>query len=238
MTKKAVRSIGTQLKIGLNAVADLSSIGSPSITQEEIDVTTLDSQGGYREFIAGFKDAGEVPISGFYVPSDAGQSAVFAALTSGDVQDFEIIYPAKLGASWSFPGFVSAFNITAETETAIEFEATIRVSGEPLLTFNQSTGLSALSLTGTGGTLAPTFDNAKQLYTYDGVSATSVTVTATAAGHTLKLYVDGVYHSDLTTAVASAAISVALGVAKKLTIIAQEAGKGSIAYEVVVLKTS
>lgn len=141
MTKRAVRSVGTKLRIGTDFIGDLSSIGSPSITQEELDVTTLDSEGGYREFIAGFKDPGEVVVSGFFVPSDAGQAAVYAALESGDIQDFEIIYPPQLGASWSFQGIVTAFNVTSETEEAIGFEATIRVSGKPRLNLESSSGV-------------------------------------------------------------------------------------------------
>lgn len=238
MTKAAKRSVGTIIKIGLNAIADLSSIGSPSITQEEIDVTTLDSDGGYREYIAGFKDPGEVAISGFFVPGDAGQSAIYAALESGDVQSFEIIYPAALGATWSFDGFVTAFNVTTELEEAIGFEATIRVSGKPSLNTTASAGLSGLSLTGTGGTLSPTFSNSAYSYTFSGVSAASVTVTATAASHTIKLYVDGVYSQELTTAVASSAIPLTIDVGKKLTIVAQEEGKSQVAYEVIVVKTS
>ncbi len=238
MTKAAKRALGTIIRIGLLAISDLTSIGSPSITQDEIDVTTLESEGGYREFIPGFKDGGELNISGFFVPGNAGQAAVYAALASGDLQDFEVIYPASLGATWSFQGFVSNYSVTAEIEGAIEFEATIRVSGEPTMSLVPSAGLSALSLTGTGGTLEPTFDNGKQTYTYIDVSASSVTVTATAASHTLKLYIDCAYSQDLTTAVASESIPVTLDVAKKLTIIAQEAGKSQVAYEVVVLKTS
>lgn len=238
MTKAAKRSVGTIIKIGLNAIADLSSIGSPSITREEIDVTTLDSQGEYREFIGGFKDGGEVPISGFFVPSDVGQAAVYAALESGDVQSFEIIYPAALGATWSFDGIVTAFNVTAELEEAVGFEATIKVSGKPTLNLSASAGLSALSLTGTGGTLSPTFTNGVYSYTYSGVSTTSVTVTATAAGHTLKLFVDGAYSQDLTTAVASSSIPLTINVGKKLTIVAQEEGKSQVVYEVIAVKTS
>lgn len=238
MTKRAQRSVGTVIKIGLDAIANLSSIGSPSITQEEIDVTTLDSAGGYREFIAGFKDPGEVSISGFFEPTDAGQAALYAALESGDLQDFEIIYPADLGASWSFQGVVTGYNVTTDVGEAVGFEATIRVSGKPTLNLSDSSGLTGLSLTGTGGTLAPTFDNAKYTYTYSGVSATSVTVTATAANHELRLYIDGVFSQNLTSGQASASIPVTLNVAKKLTIIAQEAGKAPKIYEVVVLKTS
>jgi predicted secreted protein len=238
VTKAAKRSVGTLIKIGLNAIGDLSSIGSPSITQEEIDVTTLDSEGGYREYIAGFKDPGEVSLSGFFVPGDVGQAAVYAALESGDVQDFEIIYPAALGATWSFPGIVTAYNVTTELEEAIGFEATIRVSGKPTLNLSPSSGLTALALTGTGGTLSPTFANNKYSYVFDGVTAASVTITATAAGHSIKLYVDGVFSQNLTTAVASSSIPLTLSTGKKLTIIAQEDGKSSVAYEVIVVKSS
>lgn len=233
MTKAAKRAIGTQLKIGLNVISDLTSIGSPSISQDEIDVTTLDSAGEYREFIAGFKDAGEVSISGFFVPSDVGQAAVYAALESGDVQPFEIIYPAALGASWNFEGFISAYNITAELEDAIAFDATIRVSGQPSMNFNPSTGLSALSVTGAGGVLSPTFANNKYAYTFAGVTAASVTVNATATGHELILYVDGVKAQTLKSGVESTSISLPASSSKKLTIISKEAGKISKVYEII-----
>ena len=58
----ATRSLGTKLTKGSVDISGLTSIGGIEITAETIDVTTLDSDGGYREFIGGFKDAGEVPI--------------------------------------------------------------------------------------------------------------------------------------------------------------------------------
>ena len=100
-----------------------------------------------------------------------------------------------------------------------------------------SAGLSALSMTGAGGALSPAFGSAFRYYTYGGLTAASVTVTATAASHTIKLYVDGVYTQTLTSATASAAIAMTLGT-KKLTIIAQEAGKQSQTTEIIVVKIS
>lgn len=233
MTKRAKRGIGTKLKIGLNAISDLSSIGSPSITQDEIDVTTLDSEGEYREFIAGFKDAGEVSISGFFVPSDVGQAALYAALESSEIQTFEIIYPPGLGASWSFEGFVSAYNVNTELEDAIGFDATIRVSGQPFLNFTPSSGLTDLVLTGAGGLLAPVFSAAVYSYTYAGVTASSITITATAADHEIELYVDGVKSQTLTNGSASTAISLPTGSSKELTLIVREKGKTSKVYRVI-----
>lgn len=237
MTKRAVRSVGTVIRIGTNAIGDLSSIGSPSITQEEIDVTTLDSEGGFREFIAGFKDPGELNISGFFVPADVGQIAVYEAMESGEIQDFEIIYPPQLGASWTFQGFVSSFTITAETDEAIGFEATIRVSGKSTLNFSSSAGISGLTVTGAGGTLSPTFDAGTNYYTFDGVTANDVTVSVTAPNQTVKLYVDGKFKEYLTSGQASSAIAFDGKNSRKLTIIANETGKAPVVYEVVVVKS-
>ena len=100
-----------------------------------------------------------------------------------------------------------------------------------------SGGLTALSLTGAGGALSPTFGAGIRYYTFDGVTAVSVTVTATAASHTIKLYVDGVLSQTLVTATPSADIAMAVG-AKKLTIVAQEAGKASQTTEIIVVKTA
>ena len=236
MTKAAKRSIGTMIRIGQDAISDLSSIGSPSITQEEIDVTTLDSEGEYREFIAGFKDAGEVNISGFFVPSDIGQAALYQALESSEIVPFEIIYPAALGASWSFEGFVSAYNVNTELEDAIAFDATVRVSGQPKLGFGASAGLSALVITGAGGALEPAFAGANQTYAYTGVTATSITVTATAADHELTLFVDGVKIQTLTSGSASNPIQMPAGSSKKVTIVARETGKTSVAYDIIAVR--
>lgn len=133
---KAQRALGTKLKIGTPGVSigSLTSISSPSMTQETIDVTTLDSDGGYRDFIGGFKDGGEVSASGFFVPSDPGQAAAYEALESSTTEKFAIEFPASMGAKWEFDGVVTAFQTTAELEEAVGFEITIKVSGKPTLT--------------------------------------------------------------------------------------------------------
>lgn len=129
------RALGTKLLIGDPGVPVglLTSISSPSMTQETIDVTTLESEGEYREFIGGFKDGGEVTASGYFKPSDPGQAAVYAALEASTVEDFEIQFPEAMGASWKFKGVVTVFQTTAELEEAVGFEITIKVSGKPTL---------------------------------------------------------------------------------------------------------
>lgn len=232
------RSVGTKIKIGLNYVAGLTSVGGVEKSADTLDTTTLDSDGGYRTFTGGFKDGGEVALSGFFGPGDAGQLAMDTAFESGIAESFEIIFPAALGASWLFQGVVTAFSTGAELEDLVSFEATVKVSGKPVLATTASAGLTALALTGVGGTLSPTFANTNYSYSFGGVSATSGTITATAAGQTMKLYINGIYSQDLITAVASAAIPLTINVGKKLTVVAWEDGKTPIVYEVVVIKTT
>lgn len=234
----AERSVGTKLRIGTNFIAGLKSIGGLELTADTIDTTTLDSDGGYREFIGGFKDGGEVSFSGFFEPGNPGQSAVYDAFENGVTLDFAIVFPARIGASWIFKGVVTGFNTGAELEDAVSFEGKLKVSGKPTLTMSQSAGLTALALTGTGGTLSPAFSASNPSYSFGGVTATSATVTATGAGQTIRLYIDGVYSQDLVSGSPSAAIPLTLNIGKKLTILANQEGKAPKVYEVIVIKTT
>lgn len=130
----AQRAVGTQLKKGTTAIASLTEINGLELSADTIDVTALDSDGGYREFIGGFKDGGELSISGFFNPQDTGQAGLYSDFESGATQAYTIAFPAALKASWEFNGVVTGFVTGAALEDAITFEATIKVSGAPTLT--------------------------------------------------------------------------------------------------------
>lgn len=119
----------------------------------------------------------------------------------------------------------------------LEADAIAWLNGKVGISSTPSSGLSALALTGTGGTLSPAFGAAVRYYTFGGVTGASVTVTATAASHTIKLYVNGVLSQTLLSGTASAAITMAIGT-KKLTIVAYESGKSSQTTEIIVVKTA
>lgn len=131
----AKRSVKTKLQIGKDTpvtVAGLTSIGGLELSADTIDVTTLDSDGGYREYIAGFKDAGEVSMEG-YLELDEGQQALYDLFESGETEDFTILFPNNMG-SWQFKGVVTGFSTSADLEDPLSFSATIQVSGKPTLT--------------------------------------------------------------------------------------------------------
>lgn len=136
------RSVGTKLLIGAApssgtdtrpVVGGVKSIGGIEISQETTDVTAMDSTSGYREYLGGFKDGGEVSISGFLDGADDGQEELYDLLASGDVEDFEIKFPTAIGKSWTFKGVVTKFATSEDVDNAITFDATIKVSGAPAL---------------------------------------------------------------------------------------------------------
>jgi predicted secreted protein len=131
----ATRALGTTLGIGSPAVVVglLTSIGGVDASAETIDVTALDSTGGYRKFLAGFKDGGEVAVSGFFDPTDPGQMDVYEAFESGAEVPIVITFPASLGATWTFQAIVTGFSTAADVEEALTFEGTLKVSGPPVL---------------------------------------------------------------------------------------------------------
>jgi predicted secreted protein len=109
----AVRGLGTVLKMGATGaektIAGLTEIGGIELSADTVDVTTLDSDGGYREFIGGFKDAGEVSLSGFFDGTTGnGQKELYDSFETGAVTDFSIVFPTALKAiypriSWGIP---------------------------------------------------------------------------------------------------------------------------------------
>lgn len=233
----AANSVGTLLKIGSVAIAEVLTIDDIGLEGGTIETTNLSSTS--KSFIgSGVVDAGEISASGFFVPSDTtGQKAVWDLLSTQVVTAFSVVY-ASLGTDFTFNAIVTKFKVGAAVEEGIPFEITLRVTGTIALGISASTGLSALSLTGTGGSLSPAFAETTRNYTFGGVSATSVTVTATAASHTIQLYVDGVFVSNLASGSASAAIPLTINVGKKITLIYFEEGKAQKTTEIIVVKTS
>lgn len=119
---------GAQVNVGR-----LTSVGEIQPEAEEIDITTLDSTDGYREFMQGFRDSGEVELSGYHDGGDAGQIALREAFASGKSGAFIVTFPD--GCTVKFSGFIKRHTIgSAEVDGAIGFGAVVRISGAVVVT--------------------------------------------------------------------------------------------------------
>jgi predicted secreted protein len=130
-----VASMGTVLKKATTAIAELTSIDGVSVSMDTVETTTLDTIGGYRTFINGLRDAGEVSISGHFAYT--GHKAMFDDFESGASASYTIEFPDKItttGTKWTFTAIVTAFGTSVDLEDLITFEATLKISGKPSLT--------------------------------------------------------------------------------------------------------
>ena len=110
------------------AIAEIISISGPTMTREFIDVTSLDSTGGYREFIAGFRDGGTVTLNMNFT------SATYADMKDDfedrDSQFYEIVLPDENNTSFEFEGLVTELPLEIPTDDRVTANVTIKVVGK------------------------------------------------------------------------------------------------------------
>lgn len=119
-------------------IAERVSLGGPSMQRDAPDVTHMDSPDGWREFIPGLKDGGEISVEGNFVPTDPSQNAETGLLTEffSDVRGhWQIEFPntGSPPVVWEFDGIMTGFELDMPVDDKLAFTATIKISGRPIL---------------------------------------------------------------------------------------------------------
>lgn len=130
---KATFSIGdgvdggstTYTKVGF----EITTITSPGMTRETIDVTHLESEDDAREYIAGLLDTDPATIAFNYNAS--ATDALYAAMLAGK-GDFRITFPN--GVKMDFSGIAQSWKPGDPSTTTMAGEFTVKPSGIPTLT--------------------------------------------------------------------------------------------------------
>lgn len=133
---KAIAGVGTQFYRNGTALAEVNSINGPGMTRDFIDVTSLDSTGGYREFTAGFRDGGTVTLNMNF--TRATYDLMKADFENDEEQIYEIVLPDDDVTSVEFLGLVTELPLTIPTDDKVTADVTIKVSGA--VTVNSGTG--------------------------------------------------------------------------------------------------
>ena len=109
------------------ALADITSISGPDKSRETIDVTTLSSTDGYREFIASLKDGGSVTLSMNF--TRASYDLIDTDYESDTLKNYEIILPDAENTSFEFEGLVTELGLDTPIDDKITADVTIKISG-------------------------------------------------------------------------------------------------------------
>lgn len=118
-------------------IAQLLDVSGPGISTDTIDVTTHDSAGAHREFLAGLVDAGEINLDMVF-DHEASQSTPAGTLglmesKSKDrtTNTWEIRMKGGTNDTYRrFSGIVTSFNPENPVEGSINASATIKLSGQ------------------------------------------------------------------------------------------------------------
>jgi predicted secreted protein len=126
--------LGTVLRISISSVMTAvpwcQSITGPDETFDTIDVTTHSSTGGYREFITGLADGGELTCTINWHDDEAAHTALQDALTARELTGFQLLWPGYDTLNLAdFDGYVTGLTRASPTDAQITRDLTIKITG-------------------------------------------------------------------------------------------------------------
>ena len=136
----AIAGVGAEFQLSDGAspevytkVAEVLSISGPELSAEQVEVTSLDSTGGYKEFIPGLLDGGTVQIEFNYVDGNSNQETLRTRVstTSQTASNYRIQLPDSPLSYVTFAGIVESYSMNVESGSAITVSAGIKISGAP-----------------------------------------------------------------------------------------------------------
>jgi predicted secreted protein len=136
MSSNAIAGVGALFKRGdgngssevFTAFAEVNSIDGPTMTREQIDVTSLNSIGGYREYIGGFRDAGEVVLNMNFTRNN--YVSLLADFESPDSVNYQIVLPDTGETTLTFAGVVIDLPLSIPTGDKVTVNTTIKITGQ------------------------------------------------------------------------------------------------------------
>jgi predicted secreted protein len=118
-------------------IANVTSISGPGISRETIDVTAHDSPDGWREFLGGLKDGGEVSFDLNWDVEEPTHEALVSDLEDSVPRDYKLVFPNDI-AEWAFKAILTGFEASFPTDDKITASVTYKISGKPVLTVGSS----------------------------------------------------------------------------------------------------
>jgi predicted secreted protein len=140
---------GSDLKIGddgtsesFTKIVEIIDINGPNMSHDVIEVTNQDSTNGWREFLPGLRDGGEVSVTANWYPAHATQdgtegaagTGLLSKFTDDDLHNFQIVTEDDgTGGTLTieFAAVVTNFSIALPLEEQAKLDFTLKMSGAP-----------------------------------------------------------------------------------------------------------
>lgn len=139
MASNAFSGVGSSFLIGDGAsvenftpIPEITSVSHSGMSAEEIDVTSIDSVGGFREFITGFKDAGTVTLEANFTRT--GYDDFLTDFVNNTIRNYRYILGDTNGTQFDFAARISNLGEPSITPNdAVSFSVTLRKTGQPVM---------------------------------------------------------------------------------------------------------
>lgn len=109
-------------------IANVTNVGGPEIERETIDTTAHDSPDGWKEFVGGLKDGGEVSLELNYDPRE--HDVLLAQFDSDDPINCRLRWPNDI-AHWTFKALMTGFSPEGPVDDKLAAETKWQVAGKP-----------------------------------------------------------------------------------------------------------
>lgn len=113
------------------AIAGVTNLGGPEIEREAYESTHHGSPDGWREFVGGLKDGGEVSAEVRYDPRV--HDALIADFEDDEPRDYRLVWPTITGAQWEFSAILTGFSPEGPHDDLLAAELTFKVTGKPVI---------------------------------------------------------------------------------------------------------
>ena len=137
---QAICGINTLLQLGdggapesFTTIAEVRSISGPTLTNDIIDITNMDSVGGVREFKAGLTDPGDLTFDINFQPTEGTHDDVTGTLSlliSKVTRNFRLVFPDG-SRTWQFGGIIVGHPVSFPIDDAITASVTLKITGLP-----------------------------------------------------------------------------------------------------------
>lgn len=109
-------------------VGEVTDISLPNLTRDSKDATHYQSKGGWKEFIPGLPDGGEVKYT-IQFDSTADMATMLADFQIRTLMPYQVEWPDA--TLWEFQGFITSIQPVVPMDERMTAEVTIKISGKP-----------------------------------------------------------------------------------------------------------
>lgn len=123
-------------------VMEVRNVGGPTLARDAPEATNMDSPDGWKEFIKGLKDGGEVSFEVNYLPATEntttrlGHNAddgLLGDFDNDETTDLWRVLISKFDIAMNFFGILTGFEPDAQVDDVLTGAATFKISGKPEL---------------------------------------------------------------------------------------------------------